>query len=145
MLTPEQRELRKKHLGASDIPALFGLDPFKMGADVWLSKTANVAEPEVQSEALDMGNAFEAPLLEWAAKELGVQISVEPFRLFSVCEQHPIFSATLDAAIGTMKENIQEAIEAKTTSRSEEWGEPGTDAVPDRVTSRYTHRCFATT
>lgn len=128
-LTKEQRALRKNHLGASDIAALFGLDPFKSGADVWLSKIADSDEPTVQSASIEMGNDFEAPLLKWAARELGVDACYEPNMLFAVCPEHPIFSATLDAYLP--QENA--AIEAKTTSIFDEWGEPETDQVPDRV------------
>jgi len=132
-LTDHQRIERRKHLGASDIPSLFGLDPFKTATDVWLTKIADVAEPEQQSDSIDMGNSFEKPLLEWAAKELNVEISINPYDLFAVCPQHPIFSATLDSLILNGGVPSRKAIEAKVTSRSEEWGEPGSDQVPDRV------------
>ena len=136
MLTPEQKELRKFHLGASDVAALFGLDPFKTGADVWLEKTFGLTfqEPAQLSDSIDMGNAFEGPLLEWAAKELNAQIWTDPAMLFNVCTAHPIFSANCDAIIIPLDDNgATEAVEAKVTSRSEEYGEPGTDQVPDRV------------
>src|SRR3990167_649335 len=133
MLTAKQLIERRKHLGASDVAALFGLDPFKTATDVWLTKIADVAESEQQSDSIDMGNSFEKPLLEWAAKELGVEISVNPFDLFAVCPQHPIFSATLDSLILNGGVPSRKAIEAKVTSRSEEYGEPNTDQVPDRV------------
>lgn len=139
MLTPEQRIARKQHLGASDVAALFGLDPFKTGADVWLSKVADVVEPEVQSDAVDIGNDFEAPLIAWAAKELGVEVSTEPDDLFGICKEHPVLAATLDARI--LPKSKREAIEAKTSSmdgddskgKDNEWGEPNTDQIPARV------------
>ena len=129
MLTTKQREMRKKHIGASEVAALFGLNPFKTGADIWLSKCFETEKTDVQSNAIEMGNEFEAPLLAWAAKELNVKVSGDPESLFAVCAEHPIFSATLDERIV----GLSEAIEAKTTSMSDEYGEPGTDQVPDRV------------
>jgi putative phage-type endonuclease len=133
MLTEAQRIARKQHLGASDVAALFGLDPFKTATDVWFSKAfeLTVTEPSQQSDAIEMGNDFEAPLLGFAARELNVQISTEPDDLFAICEDHPIFAATLDARI--MPKTIKEAIEAKTTSSASEYGEEGGDQVPDRV------------
>lgn len=135
MLTTEQLKLRKSHLGASDVAALFGLDPFKTGADVWLDKTFDIEPPARQNDSIDMGNAFETPLLGWAARELGVNISTVPGDLFAVCKAYPVFSATLDSIILDAECVVltDEAIEAKVTSRSEEYGEPGTDQVPDRV------------
>ena len=133
MLTAKQLLERRKHLGASDVAALFGLDPFKTATDVWFSKAfeLTVTEPSQQSDAIEMGNDFEAPLLGFAARELNVQISTEPDDLFAICEDHPIFAATLDARI--MPKAIKEAIEAKTTSSASEYGEEGGDQVPDRV------------
>ena len=129
-LTSTQKKQRQFHISASDMAALFGLDPFKTGADVWLQKCYDTTYAEGQSVSIEMGNDFEAPLLQWAAKELGVEIITEPSRLFAVCAYNPIFSATLDAAIKDKKE----AIEAKTTSMAHEYGEEGgSDLVPDRV------------
>lgn len=129
MLTSKQRELRKGHLGASDTAALFGLDPFKTGADVWMSKCFDTDEVELKSESVELGNDFEAPLLRWAAEELGVKLSGDPDSLFAVSETHPIFSATLDERII----GLPEGVEAKTSGKVDEWGEPGTDQVPDRT------------
>lgn len=129
MLTENQRKLRKGHLGASDMPALFGLDPFKTGVDVWMSKCFDIVEPEKQPDSIEFGKAFEAPVLDWAVTTLGVRVSGVVESLFAVCKEHPIFSATLDEKIL----GVPEAIEAKVTRIIDEYGEPGTDQVPDRV------------
>ena len=140
MLTPVQKELRKGHLGASDSAALFGLDPFKTATDVWLTKCFGIVEPEKQSDNIELGNTFEAPLLAWGAKELGVEISTKPDDLFAVSETNPIFSATLDARIKPF--DIKEALEAKVTSRADEYGEPFSDQIPDRTNIQVQHQMF---
>ena len=140
MLTHSQKNIRKRHLGASDSAALFGLDPFKSAADIWLTKCFDVEETETKNVAIELGNELEAPLLKWAAKELGVEISTEPDDLFAVSETNPIFSATLDARIKPF--NIKEALEAKVTSRANEYGEPFSDQIPDRTNIQAQHQMF---
>ncbi len=140
MLTPEQKELRKSHLGASDMASLFGLDPFKSAVDVFYSKVYDVVEPEVKNEAAGMGEDFEAPMIKWAAEKLGVEVSVNPDDLFGVCETNPIFSATLDARIRPF--SSKRALEIKTTGHSEEYGEPGSDQVADRTLIQCQQQCL---
>lgn len=140
MLTQEQKTLRRNHIGASDISALFGLDPFKSGADVWLNKTFGVDDTNVQSESMELGNAFEAPMIEWAASELGVKVSTNPDDLFGVSPEHPILSATLDARI--LPFSCKRAIEIKTTGRSDEYGEEGSDQVADRTLIQCQQQCL---
>jgi predicted phage-related endonuclease len=144
MLTETQRIARKSHVGASDVAALFGLDPFKTASDVWLTKAFDVASETKQSDSIDIGNDLEAPLVSWAARELGVTITVEPDDLFRICLSNPIFSAALDAKIlfNVLPTQRGEAIEAKTTSVTDEWGEPGSDAVPDRVNLQCQAQCL---
>lgn len=141
MLTAEQKVLRKSHLGASDVPALFGLDPFKSAVDVWYSKTCDIDEKSNVNENIAMGNSFEGPLLEWAAEELGVQISTKPDDLYAVCPENNIFSATLDALI--IPKTTKEAIEAKVSSRGDEWGdEEHGDLIPDRTNLQVQAQCL---
>jgi len=52
-------EKRKSFLGASEVAAVCGIDPFKSALDVWASKKGLIME--AQSIAADMGNLFERP------------------------------------------------------------------------------------
>jgi predicted phage-related endonuclease len=139
MLSPEQKELRKGHIGASEVPALFGEHIKLTGTDLWLKHAFESEDVEIKSDAIDIGDTFEAPLIAWAAKELGVEVSTNPKDLFSVCAEHPVLAATLDARI--LPKSKREAIEAKTTSvndmefggKDNEWGEKNTDQIPSRV------------
>ena len=58
MLTPEQREARKKGIGGSDVAAILGLSPYKSAVDVWLKKTGR-SNDDVSSEAAYWGNVLE--------------------------------------------------------------------------------------
>lgn len=138
MLTKEQRKLRKSHITASEIPALFGEHLKLTGTDIYLMKAFGQDDKEQHSAALSMGEDFELPLLHFAARELNVEITTDPDKLFRVHDIHPILSATLDALIVPQ---CKEAIEAKTTSmdnddtagKDNEWGAEDTDIIPTRV------------
>lgn len=140
MITPRQRELRRSHLGSSDMPALVGVDPYRTAADVWLQKTADIAE--TGSGASLLGQVCESAALQLAAKELGVRLDRR--NTYRVSKQDPVFAANVDGLVT----GLPWAIEAKTTGltgptpEKEMWGEPGTDEVPERVIVQCQHQMF---
>lgn len=67
-LTPEQIALRRNTLGASEIAAVCGMDPFAGPWDVWADKLGlDIREEFAES---DMGHLFERPLLEHYSQEV---------------------------------------------------------------------------
>ena len=72
-MTPEQRKARRSSLGASEIAAVAGIDPFRGAWDVWAEKMGlDIAEPVAGS---DMGHLFERPLLEYYSRKTGVALT----------------------------------------------------------------------
>ena len=72
-LTPEQIALRRNTLGASEIAAVCGLDPFRGPWDVWADKRGlDIREEFAES---DMGHLFERPLLEHYSRKTGVSLT----------------------------------------------------------------------
>ena len=72
-MTPEQREARRSSLGASEIAAVAGIDPFRGPWDIWAEKMGfDIAEPVAGS---DMGHLFERPLLEYYSRQTGVALT----------------------------------------------------------------------
>lgn len=72
-MTPEQREARRSSLGASEIAAVAGIDPFRGAWDVWAEKMGlDIAEPVAGS---DMGHLFERPLLEYYSRQTGIALT----------------------------------------------------------------------
>lgn len=131
-ITAEQVEERRSAVGSSDAPAVAGVDPYRTSHDVWLEKTAGV-EDLAKREAVEIGNEFERPLLWWAARELGVEIEMNVRR---VHPERVFLAANLDALVVGRPVGI----EAKTTSLAEEYGDEGTDQVPDRVLVQTAHQ-----
>jgi len=127
-ITAEQLAVRHKHLGASDIPAIFGLDPWRTPYDVWAEKTRRV-EGDRGNAATDAGTRFEPVVVDWAAELLGpIDRDVEVVR----ADLH--LCVHID---GVVRATV-EPVEAKTSGLfgplSPEWaGEFGTDEVPERV------------
>jgi len=129
MLTEDQIVARRGRIGASDVAAIFDLDPFRSEFDVWIEKVQDV-EPAPESPAMAMGNTLERHLLDRAEDRLGpLERGVEVTS--GAC---PVLTATLDGRVLA----TGEIVEAKTAGlywRLEPgWGEPGTAEVPERVT-----------
>ena len=132
------------YLGASDIGAILGLDPFKTPLDVWARKTGRVPEGP-SSEEIEAGNDHEAGVIAGAVRKLrrrGVLASCMypgPGTIRGgtwTLDGDPWRAATLDAAI-VLVDGTQAALEAKLVGagRAHEWGpEPaGAAGVPERV------------
>ena len=95
--------------GASDIPALMGASPYKTRGELFADKSN---EPVVQEESavFRRGNLLEAPLLDNAARELGVEIFTP-----NVIYRKGRLSISLDGVDNEEKPSI--VVEAKTTTR----------------------------
>lgn len=66
--TPEWHEQRRKHLDASEVPAILGLSPYKSGYQVWLEKLGKVA-PWQGSDASRAGQRLESAVLDQAEED----------------------------------------------------------------------------
>lgn len=131
MLTAEQRELRRDRLGSSDTPAILGVDGYRNAHDVYVEKVFEVKD--LDRDVVRLGNLFEAPLIAWAAEELGlgdVEVNV------SLVHAGGVLGANLDAYSAAGRCNI----EAKMTRVDDEWGSEGTDEVPERVIAQALHQ-----
>lgn len=72
-LAPEQIAQRRHTLGASEIAAVCGLDPFRGPWDVWADKMG--LDIRQQFAEADMGHLFERPLLEHYSRTTGVVLT----------------------------------------------------------------------
>ncbi len=139
MITQEQRELRKRYVGSSDAAAIMGLDPYRSAADVFLEKTVQ-ADGFEGNENTDRGNLLEPVVLNWAEQQLhGVFL-----RDVMVVHPNGLLAANLDAYqpkvhIGGVNDEPF-IVEAKTTVDCDDWGEPGSDEIPDRVLVQSHHQ-----
>jgi putative phage-type endonuclease len=127
-ISKAQLEDRKNHLGASDIPAIMGVDPFKTAYDVWLDKTGKL-EPQAQTKVMLRGNLLETPILDWFHLVTGLAITRNQKR--SAKSRGIPIASNCDAIVNASGDPV----EAKSQGcySNETWGAEGTDEVPDRI------------
>ena len=135
MLTAEQIETRRAHVGSSDAAAICGLDPYRSAIDVFTEKTLET-DDIVGNEAIDIGNRLEPVLLAWACEQLNQFQDYQ--ENCPAVHDNGILAANLDAYI-----DEDHHIEAKTTGITEGWGDPDVpNDVPEKVLVQ-THHQFA--
>lgn len=144
MITVEQRELRKKYIGSSDAPAILGVDPHRSAYDVWLEKTGQADGFEGNADT-DRGNLLEPVLLAWAENKLSAALLRDQF----IVHEDGVLAANCDGIqpkihVGPLPPPLTEpfVVEAKTGTNADEWGEPGSDEVPDRVLIQTHHQMY---
>jgi putative phage-type endonuclease len=119
---------RRNSIGGSDVAAVLGLDPRKTALDLWKEKL--LGADAIDSPALRRGKFLEPAVLRrhWLGKP-GLTETQFPIR------RDQWRSGSLDGVfIGPDSKVV--AVEIKTLSQrvfDADWGEPGTDDVPDRV------------
>lgn len=128
--SPEQLEQRRHTLGASEIPVVAGLVPFKSPLQLWAEKRGLV--PTFQgNEFTEWGNRLEAVVADKYAEVRGARIHV------AATHVHPVdtwMSATPDRLVefgGAIDRGLE--VKCRGEYRGDEWGEPGTDEVPHDV------------
>lgn len=131
MMSAEERKLwleeRRKGIGSSDIAAICGLSPWGSPLEVYLDKVGLL--PEREEEHLTWGLRLEdviAAAFEEAVGYVAIPPSTTLFRHphYPHCQASPdrlLFPRSGDKAI----------LELKNVSDDREWGEVGTDQVPD--------------
>lgn len=127
-ITAHQRQARQKTIGSSDVPALFGKSPWASAYDVWLEKTGRV-DSKPSTEWQIAGQYLEMAILQWASKEHLGPIRSNQRR--SRLDLH--MAANIDAVVVKTGEPVEAKAAGAFGSWSKEFGEPGTDALPDYV------------
>jgi len=129
-ITERQREARATGIGASEVAAVCGVNPFASAWDVWAQKTGQYTPDESeQSEAMEIGNAIEPTTAALAEKRLGCRL-VKPKSTYKA--ENGIMLANLDRQVERAARG-EPICELKSTWLTEGWGEPGTDEVPEYV------------
>lgn len=69
-------ELRAKHIGGSDVAALFGLSPFTSRWQLWMEKAGKIAPEDLSdNKAVQAGTFLESGIANWAAHRWTMDIS----------------------------------------------------------------------
>jgi putative phage-type endonuclease len=128
MLSQEQLEMRLTGVTGSEIAAVAGLSPYAGPLDIWLLKK-QLAESIEDNYHTERGNFFEPAMLSWYAYRWYAYRTKQTLRYPGTLRhpKHNVVIATPDAATDRC------GVEAKAPSRRtwHQWGEPGTDDVPE--------------
>jgi predicted phage-related endonuclease len=134
---------RRDVLGASDAPAVVGVDPFRTAGDLWAEKTGRLPSLEGDGAPLSpfaIGKALEPLLMAAAARELDAPLASQ------VWYRHPraplacsVDGLALDADPPTLVEGKTCGILNRPARLLAGYGEPGTDELPDSVIVQVTH------
>jgi putative phage-type endonuclease len=120
-----------RRIGATDIPCLLGIDPYRTAADVY-ARIVHRVEIE-QTPVMRRGLLAEPAIRAIAAEQYGLQL--EPRDLlakFIVCsEAHPFATASPDDYAS--RDGLQGVAEYKSVTRwsAKKWGVEGSDGVPE--------------
>lgn len=126
-LTQRQLEMRRTGIGGSEIGAVGGLSKWCSPLEVWRRKVHG--EVLEETKAMKRGRLLEPAVADWYAEETGATL-----RKVGRTLRHPERSmviATPDR-IATLN-GAPRVLEIKTTNHAkpDEWGESGTDEVPE--------------
>lgn len=105
----EWHEFRKRHIGASEVPALMGTCDFKNKFQLWLDKTG-IFSKEVNNFATNRGKMYEPIILEEFTKRTGLKTVDKVL-------EYPEFT-TLSASLDGWIEESKIVVEVKCPSRA---------------------------
>ena len=137
-ITEKQRLARVKKLGSSDAPAILGVSPWQTATDVYWSKCTPITEAD-PTQAMRTGNRLEGALIEFAQEELAAPIKRNQYRV-----SHELDEGMLAANLDGIVVGKSEGVECKYVGQSmaDQWGDPGTDEVPDHVIVQVQHAMY---
>jgi putative phage-type endonuclease len=116
-------EERRRGLGGSDIGAILGLSPWKSAFQVYQEKRGEV-ESFKGNDLTDWGKRMEPTIRQWYSDTTGHPVRVPDKILYH--SKHPFMLASLDGFTDEPR-----GVEIKTARSGKEWGEPGTNEIPD--------------
>lgn len=128
-LTPQEQERRRSVVGASEVGLLFGLPAYggRTLSDLWFEKKYGTEKESKGNASTALGLKLEPLVLDAAGERLGTEI-IDRQQWVRVGSN----AATLDGRLAS----TGAVVDAKTSgiigpSHASEWGEDGTDEVPD--------------
>lgn len=88
-------ELRAKHIGGSDVAALFGLSPYATKWQLWMEKAGKLTPEDLSNNPyVQAGTFLESGIAAWAASKWG--LPMRKVREYYTADDCPGLGATLD-------------------------------------------------
>lgn len=112
-------------VSASKVAAILGVSPWESPYSLWMTMTGRAPREVRDSDAMQRGNFLENGVIDWWEAK---HPEMEPAGRQYAARMENWAIATLDALYHGHEDMT--ALEVKTTSNTDEWGEPGTDQIP---------------
>jgi len=119
----EWLEERRKGIGGSDVAAIMGLSPWKTAYQIYQDKRGEVKDWE-GSAIMDWGRRMEPAIRQWYSDQTGRSVRLPDKIMYH--KDYPFMLASLDGFT-----DDDRVVEIKTARYSKDWGEPGTNQIPD--------------
>lgn len=129
--TPEWLEARTHGIGASEAAAACNRSPWQSAVGLWAEKLGLVP-PKGETLPMQIGTALEPLIAALYEAETGTKL-----RRVNQLRQHPTHAfmlASIDRRAGSR------LVELKYSDRGMDYGEPGTDEVPEHVLLQVAHQ-----
>jgi len=133
-MNAEQLRERRKGIGGSEASAALGLSRYKSPFQLYLEKTGEIDEYN-DSPVLRRGTRFEPILREMYSEITGRPVVLAPTFQSDVV---PFMFVSPDGLAG------DRYLEIKTARNRHDWGEPGTDEIPQEYLIQVQHGLFVT-
>lgn len=138
----EFRERRKTGIGGSDVAAVLGLSPWKTPYQLWQEKTGKVEEKTDPKKEwrFRVGHDLEESLAQRFMEDTGYKVEVR--NTMYRHRGHDCLIANIDRYIVGQRS----VLECKTTEPylKKDWGNAGTDAVPQNYLLQVLHYMYVT-
>ena len=129
-------EERRKGIGGSDVAAILGLSPWKTPYRVYQEKRKEIDDWQGNPQT-DWGIRMEPVLRQWYSDITGRAVRVPEGIIKS--DQYPFMFASLDGFTDDRR-----VVEIKTARHGQDWGEPGTNEIPDYYALQCHHYMIVT-
>ena len=129
-------EERRKGIGGSDVAAIMGLSPWKTAYQVYREKRKEV-EDWGGNSLTDWGKRMEPAIRQWYSDQTGRSVRLPDKILYN--EKYPFMLASLDGFTDDPR-----GVEIKTARSGKDWGEPGTNQIPDYYLLQVQHYMIVT-
>lgn len=112
-------------VSASKVAAILGVSPWESPYSLWMTMTGRAPREVRNSDAMQRGNFLENGVIDWWESR---HPEMEPAGRQYAARMGDWAIATLDALYHGHEDMT--ALEVKTTSNTDEWGQPDTDQIP---------------
>ena len=124
-------EERRKGIGGSDVAAIMGLSPWKTAYQIYQDKRGEVKDWE-GSPQMDWGKRMEPAIRQWYSDQTGRSVWLPDKIMYH--KEYPFMLANLDGYTADSR-----VVEIKTARYLKDWGEPGTNQIPESYMCQVQH------